>query len=659
MSTRKDADGRPNPEDLLRRISRAKQGKLTLFLGAAAGVGKTYAMLEAAHARLNEGVNVVIGWVETHDRKETDALTEGLERVPPRHLEYRDRTWPEMDTDSLLARKPQLVLVDELAHSNVPGSRHGRRYQDVEELLAAGIDVYTTMNIQHIESLNDIVAEITGVTVRETVPDKVIERADTIQLIDLPPEDLIKRLKEGKVYIPSQAEKALIKFFRPENINSLRELSLRYTARQVEKNLLKFDKDRLLCGPWPVAGRVMVCVGPSPFSAQLVRAARRLAGGLQADWLAVNVELKHPRPMRVKDQARLTRNMHLATELGAQTLTVVGENLAQEIIEVARSHKIATIVIGKPRHSRLWEIIRGSVVDELIRKSGSIDVYVIRSEAGEEQEEEVIETVTPRKKQPIAQCLLGLLMTAVVIILGLSLHSWLEPINIAFLFLLPIVLTAYWWGRATSYFVALASVIAFDFFFVAKSSNLWIEHLHYLWGFITFPLITYFIGGRTERLKSEAYLARIREKSTRVLYEFCLEIAAVNDLDAVAQVIARRAADAIGRKTAVLIPDETKRLKLAAEHDPYLHGNEFDAAEVAVAEWAYQHNQAAGNSTETSPEAKYLYIPLKVQTKVLGILGILVGERKLTPEERRVLAAGAGLAAIAVERAMRIKTIDR
>lgn len=659
-------DERPKPEEILERIQKEARGKLTVFLGAAAGVGKTYAMLETAHARLREGIDVVIGWVETHGRQETEKLAEGLARIPAKALKYRGKDLSEMNIDAIIERKPGLVLVDELAHSNVPGSRNARRFQDVEELLKSGINVYTTLNIQHIESLNDVVAQITGIVVRETIPDYIVEQADTVKLIDIPPEDLITRLKEGKVYIPGQAEQALRKFFRQGNINALRELSLRFTAARVDKDVNEYMREHSIAGPWPVSGRVLVCVSASPFSAQLIRAARRLAGGLQADWLAVHVEPQRPKPMSDVERDRLARNMRLAEDLGAKTLTVVGKDLTAEVLEVARSQNVTTIVIGKPQHSRLWELIHGSTVDKMIRRSGRINIHVIRGEAEAEQAS-TIKTAPATILPSWLHYGGGLLLVAAVTLFSLFIHmkSKVELINIALLYQLPVILSAFWWGRWPSYITALCSVIVFDYLFLTPLTHISADSLRYLWSFVTFLFVAFVLGGRTDHLRAEAAAARVRERSTRALYHFSREIAAVTDLKTIAQGMATQAGGAINRAIAVLLPDENGRLRLWAEYDPVLPDNEQvdheeplplnDTAEAAVADWAFRHGQVTGRSTDTLSGANYLYIPLKTHDDTVGILSIHIGENKLTPEERRLVDAWTGLAAVALDRALSAK----
>ncbi|WP_093687845.1 sensor histidine kinase [Sporolituus thermophilus] len=643
---------RPDPDALLERIHKETRGKLTVFLGAAAGVGKTYTMLEAAHGRLKEGVDVVIGWVDTHGREETERLVTGLPRISPRQIEYRGKRLYEMDIDAILDRKPELVLVDELAHTNIPGSRHVRRFQDVEELLQAGINVYTTLNIQHIESLNDIVAQITGVVVRETVPDYIIEQADSVQLIDIPPEELIKRLKEGKVYVPGQAEQALRNFFRPGNINALRELALRYTASRVDKDMSDYMREHRIEGPWPAAERVMVCVSASPFSAQLIRAARRLARGLQAELIAVHIETPARRPLNEKDRDRVAGNMRLAEELGAKTLTVVGNNLVQEILDVARAKNVSSIVVGKPRHSRLWDLWRGSVVDKLIRESGGINVYVIRGTAEEKAKSNVktAPDIEPFSWKPYAG---GLWMCLAVTVFGLLLKEYLEIVNIALLYQLPVTLSAFWWGRWPSYFTAVCGVAVFDFLFVPPVFTFTVADIRYCWSFLTFLIVAFVIGGRTELLRAEASAARQRERSTRALYDFSREIAAVIDLDVIAGELVKQAAETIGRSVVVMMPEQNGKLTLRAGH--YLEPNASfcltdDPAELAVASWAFEHGQAAGRSTDTLPSANYLYIPLKTTDNVVGVMGVHMTDKQVLLEEKRLIDAWAGLAAIAIER---------
>ncbi|SDF13873.1 sensor histidine kinase [Sporomusa acidovorans] len=629
------------------------KGNLTVFLGAAPGVGKTYTMLEAAQQRLQEGHDVVVAWANTHGMPETERLLAELPQIPLPFRNPEDHHLPEMDIDAILNRRPELVLVDDLSHTNIPGSRHVRRFQDIEEILKAGIDVYTTLNIQHIESLNDIVTKITGVIVNETVPDHILENADSVQLIDIPSEELLKRLKEGKVNIPPETEPIMRKFFRPGNINALREMSLRFTANRVDKDLSEYMVEHKIEGPWPAAERVMVCVSASPFSAQLIRAARRLAAGIQAELLAVHIEAPARRfPVGDKERDRVARNMRLAEDLGAKTLTIIGKDLVQEIIEVACAQNVSAIVIGKPQHSRLWELWHGSLVDKLIRHSGGINIYVIRGAAEQDQDTGIRTTAKPEGVN-WRQYFGGLAMITLATLFSLYFLEKLELINIALLYQLPVVMSAFWWGRWPSYFAALCGLAAFDFLFVPPTLTFSVADIRYLWSFITFLIMAFVIGGRTELLRREATSARQREISTRALYQFSREIAGIIDLDLISQELVKQAADTLGSSVLVMLPDSSGQLSIRAASHAHPDGSNQlspNPTEMAAARWSFEHAQVAGRSTDTLSSARYLYTPLKTNDNIVGVLGIYVKEKNVLPEEKRLIDAWAGLAAIAVER---------
>lgn len=656
MSMEKQILNRPDPEALLKKINKETRGKLTVFLGAMAGVGKTFTMLKSAHEKHKEGRNIVIGWVETHKRIETEKMVEGLPKVAPAAISYRDKQIPEMDIDAILELKPEIVIVDELAHTNAPGSRHVRRYQDVEELLEAGIHVYTAVNIQHIESLNDIVAQITGVIVRETVPDSVLEEADTVQLIDIAPEDLIQRLRDGKIYMPEQAERALKKFFREGNISALRELSLRFTAQRVDKDLAEYMREHHIAGPWPAAGRVMVCISGSPFSAQLIRAANRLATGLRSELLAVHIEAAKMRfPIGDKERDRIAKNMRLAEDLGARTLTVVGEDFIDEILDIARKQNVTAIVVGKTKHKSLLEFIRGSVVDNIIRQSGDVNVYVIQG-AKESETEAAVKTKRVIPLDPVNYFYLSLLMVAAVTGLAYLLKEQLEMVNIALLYIIPVLLSAFWWGRWPSYLSAITGVLAFDFLFIEPLLTFTVSDIRYLWSFVIFLLLSALIGGRTDELKKETRQARQQEKSTRAVYEFSRDIAAVIDTESIARSLVKQAGETIERKIVVILPSAQQKLEEGIKFDPTLEPEnqmikaELNRAEAGVVAWVYKNKQSAGRSTDTLPGGKYLYVPLCSQDNVFGVFGICIAEQKLTPSERRLIDAWVRLAAVAMER---------
>ncbi|HWR28612.1 MAG TPA: sensor histidine kinase KdpD [Negativicutes bacterium] len=658
MSTNRLQDERPNPDILLEKVNKAERGKLTVFLGAAAGVGKTYAMLEVAQERFRAGTDIVIGWVETHGRAETESMVAGLERIPPQRLFYRETQMLEMDIDAILTRRPEVVLVDELAHTNVPGARHLRRFQDVDELLKAGIHVYTTLNVQHLESLNDVVAKITGIIVRETVPDYVLEQADNIKLIDISSDDLIHRLKEGKVYVAGQAEQAMKQFFRLGNINALRELALRYTARQVDKNLSDYMRDQGIEGPWPAAGRIMVCVSASPFSTQLIRAAHRLATGLQAELIAVYVEVRHRSRSFIDDVDQISRNMKLAEELGAMTLSTHGDSLETELLEIARLHNVTAIVMGKPRHSRFREFFHGSVVDRLIRRSGDIHVYVIQINSATEKPSVQKKQTKKGFRWEWKHYAASLCMVLSVTVFGLVMKERIEVINVALLYQLPVTLSAFWWGRWPSYFTAVISVLFFDFLFIPPTYTFTVEDVRYMWSFFTFLIVAFVIGGRTEYLRNEASAARQRERSTAALYQFSREIAAVVDKETIVRELALQVSRTLGRNTRVILPDANGRLSLWADQDPGLEwtslGRPHQALpknnENAVAMWAYTNGQVAGRTSETLSGADYLYLPMITRETVVGVLGVRVLEKIIAMEQRQLMNAWAGLAAIAIER---------
>jgi len=657
--------GRKTPEEILESIERESRGKLTIYLGSSAGVGKTYSMLEAAREKKHGGADVVIGWIDTHGRKETEKLTKGIERVQPMLLEYRGKSFREMDLDSVLKRKPNLVLVDELAHTNIQGSRHSRRFQDVEELLRSGINVYTTVNIQHVESLNDVVAQITGIVVRETVPDRIIEEADSIRLIDISTDELVNRLKEGKVYIPAQAEQALSKFFRPGNLNALRELAMRFAARRVDREISEYMRAHRIEGPWPMAGNVMVCIGGSPFSAQLIRAAFQLSRGLRSEWYALHVDTsKRLFPMGDRERTRIHRNMRLAEELGAKTITVIGEDLASEILETARIHNISSLVVGKPRHNKAWDLIYGSVVDELSRKGGGLNIYIIQTGISSEAPPS-IKTGTSVPQFNWMHYAVSLMMSGLVTAAGLFFKSELDLINIAFLYLLPVVLSASWWGRWPSYFTAFCSVLFFDFLFVPPIFTFTVHDIRHALSFVIFMIVAFIIGGKTEQLKSEAQSARIRERNSRTLYEFGREIAGVSDLAVIAKKLSTHMAETLEREVVVLFPGGENELKLSYCYNPRRKNEPFtaecpdsqscgnkaiDSSTMAVAVWVYKNARVAGRSTDTLSDCSYLFVPLLAKGKAEGVLGVNMGNENLMPEQWRLLDTWVQLAAIMIER---------
>ena len=473
----RDIELRPSPEALLEAARRedGRTGKLKIFVGAAPGVGKTYEMLQSAHARLKAGVDVVVGVVETHGRAETEALLKGLEIIPRKRLEYRDQILEEMDLDALIARRPQLALVDELAHTNAPGSRHPKRYLDVEELLSRGIDVYTAVNIQHIESLNDVVAQITHVRVRETVPDSVFDRAHAIELIDLTPDDLIQRLKEGKVYVPKQAERALEHYFSPGNLTALRELALRRTAERVDEQLLTHMQANAIAGPWAAGERILVCVSEDPRAAGLVRYTKRLADRVHAPWTAVSIETRRSLQLTDEQRDRLADTMRLAESLGGEALTIpgVGRRIADDVINFAHANNVTQIIIGKSTRSRWFEILRGSVVHDLVRRSGNITVNVI---AGEELSAPAAKAAVQTAVRPEPFDAKPYLMALAIIAVGLGIACLIQPVfgieNVDLVFLTAVVGVAVRYGLWPSMLASVVRLALLQFFLPAADLHL-------------------------------------------------------------------------------------------------------------------------------------------------------------------------------------------
>src|SRR5512133_2493332 len=474
---------RPDPDELLKHAQSedAKRGKLKIFLGYAAGVGKTYAMLEAAHQRKEQGWDVVVGYVETHKRVETEGLVADLEILPRKQVAYHNVTLYELDADAVLKRRPQLVLVDEFAHTNAPGSRHPKRFQDVEEILEAGIDVYTTLNIQHLESLNDIVAQVTGVVVRETIPDRVIDEASEIEVIDLPPDELLIRLQEGKVYIPEQASRAIEKLFRKGNLTALREMSLRRAAERVDDQMRSYLQTRAIPGPWAAGERLLVCISPSPLAEKLVRTTRRLASELNAEWVAVYVEIASQPENNPANRERIGRVLQLAEELGGKSLTLAGRSIQEAVLDYAHKNNITKVVIGKPIKPRWQELIRGSIVDQLVYASGDIDVYVISAREGKTS------ISVPRDWQPhrpLARYVWSLVLVALSTVAGVLVRSDLEPTNLVMLYMASVVISAIFLGRGPSLLAAFASVLAFDFFLVPPYLTLAVSDTQYIITFV-------------------------------------------------------------------------------------------------------------------------------------------------------------------------------
>jgi len=640
---------RPDPDTLLEHVQaeerQQKSGHLKIFLGYAAGVGKTYAMLEAAHQRMEEGIDVVVGYVETHNRLETEALLKELEVTPFKQVSYRNVHIPEMDIDAVLARKPQLVLVDELAHTNAPGSRHTKRFQDVEELLSAGISVYTTLNIQHIESLNDVVAQITGTKVKETIPDRVIDELTEIELIDLPPEELLRRLKNGKVYIPEQAERAIHKFFRQGNLTALRELSMRRAAERVDDQMRSYMETQAIPGPWPAGEHLLVCISPGTLSERLVRTTRRLADELKAEWDAVYVETPDQAGISQEQRDRIAHLLQLAEELGARSVNLPGQSVAETILEYARRHNVTKVIAGKPLHPRWLEMLRGSVVDQLIRNSGQIDIYVVSSEI------EPSAKVIPqgwRPHRPLLRYLWGVALVIVATGISALIAPFLSPTNLVVIYLLSVVLAAVYLGRGPAILTSILSVAAFDFFFVPPHFTMAVSDTEYLLTFFGLLVVGLLISQLMAQVREQADAAQRREIQATALYELGRDLTVTAGLEAIAKTIITRVSQTFSREVAIFLPEGNSLKVFAVSPDLAISDND-----VAVATWAFDHGQIAGRGTDTLPDAIMRCLPLKTTRGVIGVLGLQPSDSSnyLSPDQRRTLDIFTNQVALAIERA--------
>jgi two-component system, OmpR family, sensor histidine kinase KdpD len=598
-----------------------------------------------------KGRRVVAAYVECHGRPETEALLAGLTLTPRRRVEYRSVVLEEMDLDAVLSGCPDLALVDELAHTNAPGSRHTRRYQDVQELLDAGIDVYTTLNVQHIESLNDIVAQITGVTVRETVPDSIVEEADETGLVDLPPDELILRLREGKVYVPDQASRAVEKFFRPGNLTALRELALRYLAGRVDHEMRSYMDVHAIPGPWPARERVLVCIDADPLGERLVRTGRRMAAGLDAEWIVLHVETGEDLRLSEADRDRIAHVLRLADELGARTVTLPGTNAAEEIIRYARAQNVTKIVVGVSHHPRwvLW--IHGSLVDRVIRASGAIDVYVISGPTAPRRPSRAsADGLRPWHDRPPTRAayLYSLGVVGLVTLASWLVRDFLAATNLTMLYLLGVIVVALQWGRGPAILAAALGVAAFDLFFVQPYFSFAVTDTQYLLTFAALLVVGLVISTLASRTRDQAQASQRREMYTAELYALSGELAATSGTDAIVQAIARHVAQTFTRGVALFLPvGDELRTRFSTPEFP------LDANEHAVATWVFRHGQPAGSGTDTLPASRARHLPLKTGRRIIGVLSVQPSpdDGPLSSDQRRLLDAFASQAAIALERA--------
>jgi two-component system sensor histidine kinase KdpD len=662
-SERADSQHRPSPEALLQQAEREGRGRLKIFLGAAPGVGKTYEMLQTAQAKLREGVDTVIGVVETHSRKDTEALVAGLEIVPRRKIDYAGHTLEEMDIDAILQRRPKLVLVDELAHTNASGSRHPKRYLDVEELLDAGIDVYSTLNIQHLESLNDVVAKITRIRVRETVPDSIIDRADDVEVVDLTPEDLIQRLKEGKVYVPAQAERAVRHYFQPGNLTALRELALRRTAQRVDEQMVNYMRAHAISGPWAAGERVLVGVNDDPNCAALVRYARLIADRLRAPWTAINIETSRTHRLSEAARDRIADCLRLAQRLGGDAVTVPATDITQGLVDYAHDNNFTHVVIAKSHRSRWSELWRGSNTHRLIRRAGDLHVHVIaepqRDPAhGAQDHDEIGEGVTARPAVFDPNPYIGSLgMVGLALLVGVGMQQWLAVQNVALVFLTAVLGSAIAYGLLPSLFACLVSVLAYNFFFLPPLYTFTIADPENVVALFFFAVVAVIASNLAARVRAQAVSARQRAKTTEDLYLFSRKLAAVVTLDELLWATAYQIALMLKVRVVLLLP-EGESIAVRAGYPPE---DLLDEADLAAAKWCWQNNRPAGRDADTLPGTRRLFLPIRTGRGAVGVVGIDNDDPGplLTPDQRRLLDALSDQTALAIERVNLADDLDR
>ena len=641
------------------------RGKLHIFLGYAEGVGKTYAMLEAAQLRRSAGIDVVVGIVDTHGRREIDNLLGDLEIVPLQQIDGDGSVSGEIDIDVILSRRPRIVLIDDLAHSNAPGSRHTRRYQDVLDLLNNDIDVYTTINVNQLESLKDVIVRITGAAVSESVPDYILDEAYEVVLIDLPVDELIMRLEMGKVSFPPGEEAAWRKLFRPGNLNALREMALRRAAERVDVEMRAYMQQHAILGPWPAAERLLVCVSPSPLSERLVRSTRRLSRWLRADWIAVYVEAPGHTRLSAADHDRVARTLRLAEDLGAEVVRLSGRSVAETVVDYAISRNVTKIVAGKPLRRRWQDLLHGSIVDQILQESQDLDLYVIsgRSEAARASKESQKTSASPAAR-PAADWRAYLLSAGLVglaTLAGLPLRPYINPTNLVMLYIIAVMVAAIWLGLYPAIAASLISVFVFDLFFVPPYYTMAIADAQYLLTFAGLLAVTLVISALAARAREQEVAARSREEQTVALYELSQKLAPGAEISEIAQTAVQQVQKTLGRAAALFFVtshstnDNRKDPPALLAATPGLRVEE-DAR--TVADWVFRYGQPAGRYTDTLTSAKGYYLPLQTSGRTIGVLSIefTAEDRTFTTDQQRFLASFASQVALAIERALLAET---
>jgi len=672
-ANRLDDKVRPDPDALLKEIEHeeTKRGRLKIFLGYAPGVGKTYTMLQEAHVLKKRGEDVVVGIVETHKRSETEALLENMEIIPRQRVKYGNIVLEEMDINAVLSRHPAVVLIDELAHTNAPDSRHHKRYQDVEELLDSGIDVYTAVNIQHFESQMDVVAKITGVRVQETIPDSLLDRADEVQVIDIPLEELFQRLKEGKVYIPEKAQQAMQSFFQRGNLVALRELTLTLVARKMDTELLNYMKAKAISGPWPAGERVMVCIAPSPYAPQLLRRAYKIAKDTHAEWYAIYVSTPALKDLSDIEKGHLTAALNLAEELGGKILTLMGTDIADEILRFARENNITRIVIGKPHRPGLFGFRKSSPVNRLLHAQADFDLQLITPTTGKKDSEEKPAsqkfTFSPRDYG------MAIAMVAVVTVLNFLLEEFIHPRSLVFIYLIATIASALFFGTIPSIFASVISLFAFDFFFIEPRFSFTMNHTYDIVNTVIFFFTSAVVGQLVKTTKQQNFALHLRLQRVSLIEEMSKEflmlppveqlvggfiqhpdewkgimpLLRTTVLDDISQIMTKYIANIINVPSFILFKGNSGRLQIWARSKPETN---LDTNEMAVAEWTYDHGEAAGAGTQTLSNVKVFFMPMKTLEETVGVIGIQYEFRNLLLDQRRLLNAISNLSSLAVAR---------
>ncbi len=665
---------RPDPDALLKEIQReeAQRGRLKIFMGYAPGVGKTYAMLQEAHVLKNRGEDIVVGIVETHKRRETEALLENLEIIPRRQVEYEGILLGELDVAALLARRPSAVLVDELAHTNAPGSAHSKRYQDVEELLDSGVDVYTTVNIQHFESQIDVVAKITGIRMQETVPDSLLDRADEVQVIDIPLEELFERLKEGKVYIPERARQAVQNYFQRGNLVALRELTLTLAARKMDTELLNYMKAKAIAGPWPAGERVLVCIAPNAYAPQLLRRAYTIAKDAHAELYSVYVSTPSLKDLSDVEKGFLTNALNLAEELGAKAFTLMGTDVPGEILGFAQEHNITRIVIGKPLRSRAAELWKASPVDRLLRARTDIEFHLITPTV---ERKGGIEKRAARKKLGFnpRDYAISLAMIGAVAVVNFLLEEFINPRSLVFIYLIATIASALLFGTGPSIFASVVSLLTYDFFFTEPRYSFTMYHTYDIVNTVIFLFTSVVVGQLVKITRRQNLALNLRLRRVGLIEEMSREFMSLPPveqlvggflqdtsgwsgilpmlrttvLDEISHVIIKYISKVVDAPAFVLFKGKDGKLQVWARTKPEY---ELDPHEMTVAEWAYTKGEIAGAGTQTLSNVKVFFMPMKAVEETVGVIGIRYEFKSLLFDERRLLGAISSLSSLAAAR---------